>query len=81
MVYVGNAPSSGIGGNGNQASGGYFNEYLASRAAGGWTAGDIEPPPASEFESSPEYQSFFERSFGGVYDVAERSGVGGCTNV
>jgi hypothetical protein len=59
MVYVGDAPGSGIGGNGNQFSAtSYDNEYLASRATGGWGASDIEPPPASELETLPIYQSF-----------------------
>ena len=59
MVYSGDAPGSGVGGNGNQLSTNLLdNEYLASRAAGGWGASDIEPPPASEFGSFPVYQSF-----------------------
>ncbi len=59
MVYSADAPGSGVGGNGNQISTSLLdNEYLASRAAGGWGASDIEPPPASEFASLPVYQSF-----------------------
>ncbi len=59
IAYQGDAPGSGVGGNGEQSSTSqYGNEYLASRSAGGWGASDIEPPPASEFAPRPEYQSF-----------------------
>jgi hypothetical protein len=59
VVYAGDAPASGVGGNGNAESRRLFgNEYLANRAAGGWGGSDIEPPPASESQSRPVYQSF-----------------------
>jgi hypothetical protein len=59
MVYAGDAPASGVGGNGNQSSTTLTNnEYLAGRSGAGWGASDIEPPPAAEFVSSPVYQSF-----------------------
>jgi hypothetical protein len=59
FAYQGDAPASGVGGNGNQSSTSpQGNEYLAGRSAGGWGASDIEPPPAPEFFSQPVYQSF-----------------------
>jgi hypothetical protein len=58
VVYVGDPPGSGVGGNGQQGNGHPSdNEYLATRSAQGWTAGDIEPPPPVEGESQPHFQA------------------------
>jgi hypothetical protein len=58
VVYVGDPPGSGVGGNGQQGNGHVSdNEYLATRSAQGWTAGDIEPPPPVEGESHPHFQA------------------------
>ena len=84
MVYMGDPPGSGVGGNGNNLSTSLLdNEYLASRAAGGWRASDIEPPPASEFGSNPEffsqpvYQSFLSDLSAGYFTSPDKPPLAG----
>ncbi len=83
MTYVGGAPSSGVGGNGNLESRTlYNNEYLAGRTSDGWVASDIEPPPAAESESRPIYQSFSDdlsTGFLSSSDSPRLAGAPACT--
>jgi hypothetical protein len=78
MAYQGDAPGSGVGGNGEQSSTSpYGNEYLARRAAGGWGASDIEPPPALEFSSRPVYQSFSGDLSTGYFNSSDKPPLAG----
>ncbi len=78
MVYAGDAPASGVGGNGNQSSTTFLNnEYLAGRTGDGWMASDIEPPPAAEFVSSPLYQSFSNDLSAGYLSSPDRPTLAG----
>lgn len=62
IAYVSDPPP--VGGNGYLVGGGVGNDYLAERAANGWTSSDITPAPhAAGGGPVEEYQTIFYQSF------------------